>query len=121
MVLTLGNDNAGNVELVLSNTKGENVSMMYDAAKGTLSFDRRKSGNVSFSDQFPAVSVAPVVGSKLNELRLYVDNCSVEAFANGGRSVMTNLVFPSEPYNSISVKCDGKKKSASLVVYPLNK
>ena len=121
VVLTLGNDNAGNVELVLSNTKGENVSMMYDAAKGTLSFDRRKSGNVSFSDQFPAVSVAPVVGSKLNELRLYVDNCSVEAFANGGRSVMTNLVFPSEPYNSISVKCDGKKKSASLVVYPLNK
>ena len=63
---------------MLSNTKGENVSMMYDAAKGTLSFDRRKSGNVSFSDQFPAVSVAPVVGSKLNELRLYVDNCSVE-------------------------------------------
>lgn len=60
VVLTLGNDNAGNVELVLSNTKGESVSMMYDAAKGTLSFDRRKSGNVSFSDQFPAVSVAPL-------------------------------------------------------------
>ena len=97
------------------------VVLELSPAFATLSFDRRKSGNVSFSDQFPAVSVAPVVGSKLNELRLYVDNCSVEAFANGGRSVMTNLVFPSEPYNSISVKCDGKKKSASLVVYPLNK
>ena len=32
-----------------------------------------------------------------------------------------SITDQSEPYNSISVKCDGKKKSASLVVYPLNK
>ena len=121
VVLTLDPEQTSTVELVLSNKKGEKVALTYDKAKGTVSFDRHASGNVSFSKDFPAVTTAPVVGSKLSELRLYVDNCSVEAFANGGNSVMTNLVFPSEPYNSISVKCDGKKKSASLVVYPLNK
>ena len=121
VVLTLDPEQTSTAELVLSNKKGEKVTLTYDKAKGTVSLDRRASGNVSFSKDFPAVTTAPIVGSKLSELRLYVDNCSIEAFANGGNSVMTNLVFPSEPYNSISVKCDGKKKSASLVVYPLNK
>ena len=121
VVLTLDDGNAEDVELVLSNTKGEKVFLSYDAAKGTLSVDRRESGDTAFSDQFAAVTTAPVAGSTLSELRLYVDNSSVETFANGGRTVITNLVFPSEPYNSISVKCGGRSKAASLIVYPLTK
>lgn len=121
VVLTLDDGNAEDVELVLSNTKGEKVCLSYDAAKGTLSVDRRESGDTAFSDQFAAVTTAPVAGSTLSELRLYVDNSSVETFANGGRTVITNLVFPSEPYNSISVKCGGRSKAASLIVYPLTK
>lgn len=121
VVLTLGDGNAEDVELVLSNTNGEKVCLSYDAAKGTLSVDRRESGDTAFSDQFAAVTTAPVAGSTLSELRLYVDNSSVETFANGGRTVITNLVFPSEPYNSISVKCGGRSKAASLIVYPLTK
>ena len=32
-------------------------------------------------------------------LDIFIDKCSVEIFLNGGKIAMTNLVFPSEPYN----------------------
>jgi len=90
-------------EIVLSNAKGEQVVMTYDAAKQTFAMDRTKSGDVSFSKDFPCVTTAPTYG-KVRQLRLFVDRCSIEAFDAEGKMAMTNLVFPSEPYNSITVK-----------------
>lgn len=95
--------------LTLSNTKGEKVSLTYDEAKGTVAMDRKASVNTSFSELFPAVTKAPIHGGSLVELRLFVDNSSIEAFCNDGRTVMTNTVFPSEPYNALTIT--GKKGS----------
>jgi levanase/fructan beta-fructosidase len=96
-------DVKGTMELVLSNTKGEQVVMTYDAQKQTFAMDRTKSGDVSFSEAFPAVTVAPTHGN-LKQLRIFIDHSSVEAFATDGKMAMTNLVFPSEPYNNIRIK-----------------
>ena len=90
-------------EIVLSNTKGERVVMNYDTQKQTFSMDRTKSGDVSFSDAFPCITVAPTYG-QIRQLRLYIDRCSIEAFDAEGKMAMTNLVFPSEPYTSLKVK-----------------
>lgn len=40
-------------------------------------------------------------------LDVFVDKCSVEIFVDGGRIAMTNLVFPTEPYNHIKVFAEG--------------
>lgn len=96
-------DTKGPTEIVLSNTKGEQVVMKYDAQKQTFSMDRTKSGDVSFSEAFPCVTVAPTHG-QIKQLRLFIDHCSIEAFDAEGKMAMTNLVFPSEPYNTIKVK-----------------
>jgi levanase/fructan beta-fructosidase len=40
----------------------------------------------------------------MKQLRIFIDNCSIEAFASDGKMAMTNLVFPNEPYNNIKVK-----------------
>ena len=90
-------------EIVLSNAKGEQVVMKYDGQKHTFSMDRTKSGDVSFSEAFPCVTEAPTYG-QVKQFRLFVDRCSIEAFDAEGKMVMTNLVFPSEPYNNIKVK-----------------
>ena len=90
-------------EIVLSNTKGEQVTMRYDAGKQTFTMDRIKSGDVSFSEAFPCVTEAPTYGT-IKQLRLFIDRCSIEAFDTEGKMAMTNLVFPSEPYNNIKVK-----------------
>ena len=90
-------------EIVLSNTKGEEVTMRYDAQKQTFTMDRTKSGDVSFSEAFPCETTAPTYGH-IKQLRIFIDCCSIEAFDAEGKMAMTNLVFPSEPYNMIKVK-----------------
>ena len=106
-------DVKGSANITLSNAKGEQVTMNYDAQKQTFSMDRTKSGDVSFSEAFPCVTTAPTYGS-IRQLRLFIDRCSIEAFDSEGKMAMTNLVFPSEPYNTIKVKGNAKFTVYSL-------
>jgi levanase/fructan beta-fructosidase len=96
-------DMKSQTEIVLSNAKGEQVTMKYDASKQTFTMDRTKSGDVSFSEAFPCETVAPTYGT-IKQLRIFIDRCSIEAFDADGKMAMTNLVFPSEPYTNIKVK-----------------
>ncbi len=100
-------DVKGSLQLTLSNDKGERLSMTYDAAKRTFAMDRAGSGDAAFSEAFPAATVAPVHGG-MKQLRIFVDRCSIEAFDADGKMAMSNLVFPSEPYNKLTVKGKGK-------------
>lgn len=111
MVVTL----KGNATITLANDKGEQVVMTYDEKSRTFAMDRTKSGQKEFSDDFAALTVAPVHG-KMSQLRLFIDRSSIEAFDADGKMAMTNLVFPTKPYNKVLVK--GKAKYA---VYNLNK
>lgn len=96
------------VDIELKNIDGERVVMRYDVAAHTLSFDRRESGIVDFSQDFPSVTVAPTfeTDNKVS-LRIFVDRSSIEVFGNDGRFVMTNLVFPVRPYSKLSVSAQG--------------
>ena len=98
----------GSAEVVLQNAKGEKVTMRYDEANRTFAMDRKQSGATQFSDAFPIETVAPTFGT-IRQLRIFIDNCSIEAFDSEGKMVMTNLVFPSEPYSTVKVK-GGKAK-----------
>ena len=95
-------DVKGSTELLLSNTLGEQVVMKYDAARHTFSMDRTRS-YASFSEAFPVETVAPTYGD-ITQLRIFIDNCSIEAFDAEGKMAMTNLVFPNEPYNTLKIK-----------------
>lgn len=103
----------GNATLTLSNDNGEKVVMTYDEKNRSFSMDRTNSGLKDFSDDFAAVTTAPVHG-KISQLRLFIDKSSIEAFDAEGKMAMTNLVFPTKPYNKVTVK--GKAK---YVVYNL--
>lgn len=106
--LTITNKNADVIGLLLFNSKGEEVDMYYNMVEKKFTMDRTKSGNVSFSKDFPAITMAPVNSDGDNmTLRLLVDKSSIEAFGNDGRFAMTNIVFPQEPYNRISFYAKG--------------
>ena len=104
----------GDAQLTLRNSKDEKVVITYDEAEQTIDFDRRRSGDVSFSDAFPCSVSSPTYG-EVKTLRIFIDRCSIEIFDGDGKFSLTNLVFPSEAYNKISVK--GKAKTT---VYNLN-
>ena len=102
--------------LTLRNARGEEVVMKYDAGEQTFSMDRTKSGQTDFSSNFTAVTVAPTHG-RLTTLRLFIDRCSVEAFSADGRMAMSNLVFPSEPYDRLIVRSKNKVKTTIYPIY----
>ena len=118
--MTIKNKDADVIGFQLFNSKGEEVEMYYNLAEKTFTIDRTKSGEVTFSKDFPAVTVAPVEGGNEMKLRLFVDKLSIEAFGNDGRFAVTNLVFPSEPYNRISFYAKGGSCNVtSFTVYKL--
>ena len=93
----------GNATITLSNDKGEKVVMYYDAKAETFSMDRTKSGKVDFSNDFAATTKAPTYG-KISQLRIFIDKSSIEVLDAEGKMAMTNLVFPTKPYNKVTVK-----------------
>lgn len=107
-------DVKGSSVITLQNGKGEKVVMRYDETERTFAMDRRESGITSFSDAFPVETVAPTHGV-IRQLRIFVDNASIEAFDSEGKMVMTNTVFPTEPYNMIKVS-GGKAKIYELII-----
>ena len=88
------------------NQQGEEIEYRLDMAKRELTCIRDKSGVADFSKDFITSTVTQVEGGDL-QLRFIVDRCSVEAFVNDGRFVMTNLVFPHTPYNKVVLNATG--------------
>lgn len=104
--IVIQNAGASKIAFCLLNDKGEKVSMYYDLNRKQFVMDRSESGTVDFSKDFPAVTVAPVNVDKELTLRLFVDRSSIEAFGEDGKFVMTNLVFPSQPYVKMCFEAD---------------
>ena len=98
----------GDATITLSNSKGEKVVMTYKAKDETFSMDRTLSGKTDFSSDFAAITTAPVYG-KMNKLRIFIDKSSIEVFDNDGKMAMTNLVFPTKPYDKVTIKGKAKK------------
>jgi len=122
ILLEIGAQKADSVVMTLGNKTGNKVTMTYDAIGKTLSFDRRSSGLTGFSDGFPSITKAPTfeTDGKIS-LRIFIDRSSIELFGNGGRFVMTNLVFPEEPYSTLSVASHGgNARMADLKIYSLS-
>lgn len=118
--MTIENKGTSKIDFSLMNEKGEKVGMYYDVVRKQFVMDRSASGIVGFSRDFPAVTVAPVRNTDQIHLRLFIDRSSVEAFGEEGEYVMTNLVFPAEPYNRMVFSSDkGSYIVKSMNVYRL--
>ena len=121
ILLDIDSRKAASVDITISNNDGESVILSYDAKAHKLSFDRRRSGLTDFSQDFPTVTTAPTfeTDGKLS-LRIFIDRSSIEVFGNGGKTVMTNLVFPTVPYSSVSVSAKGgNTRIENLKIYPI--
>ena len=64
---------------------------------------------VFFSGHFPGRPTAPYMFSNhgIITFRALVDNSSMELFVDNARMVMTELFFPEEPFNSLSLYSTG--------------
>ncbi len=122
ILVDLDTRKAKTISLEMSNNANEKVILTYNSEAHTLSFDRTQSGIVDFSESFPAVTTAPTFEADGHlSLRIFVDRSSMEVFGNGGRCVMTNLVFPTKPYTSLSISAQGgNARISNLKIYGIH-
>lgn len=97
------------------------VVLGYDATSSNLYLDRTKSGNVSFSSAFPNVVTAPLSPDNGQiKLHIYIDQSSIEVFANDGDRVMSSLIFPDAASKLIQLfSTNGTTVVQSLKAYNL--
>lgn len=121
LTLTLDASDSDVAGLTLFNTSGEGVDISISLSKGELYMDRTNSGLTDFNDRFKAVTFAPVEKKEKYELRILVDKASIEIFEGKGSTVMTNIVFPTEPYNRLKFYTKGGNTIVQdLKIYRLN-
>ena len=86
----------------------ERTVLAYDSGSGELSLDRTASGNVGFHEAFPSVERVPVplVDGRLR-LRVFLDRCSVEVFAQDGLATITDQVFPAGSSTAVGLLAEG--------------
>lgn len=106
------------VTVRLSNDLGEHADLVYDG-KSYL-FDRSGSGKVDFSSDFTVPTSAPAYPSSEQHIRMILDVSSIEMFDAEGWWAMTNLVYPTVPFNKAEVISDnGICRVKSLKIYNL--
>ncbi len=125
--ITPGDARSAGIELC--NAAGEKAVVYLDMESGRLVMDRTASGVVDFGNRTEAFTAedAAVTGpmNYVNDfalatwapltlceggtyhLDIFVDSCSVEIFVDGGRIAMTNLVFPTEAYDTVRLFAEG--------------
>lgn len=87
----------------LSNEKGETFVIGYSPPSATFFTDRTQAGLNSFSDNFASRSTAKYEPQNTMEVRIFVDEASVEVFVDKGKLVLTDIVFPTEPFTNVEL------------------
>lgn len=109
----------------LMNDNGEKVKIYFDMKAKKFVMDRAESGKIDFGqpndteevkktainyvNNFALGTWAPISlckGGKYH-LNIFVDRSSVEIFVDEGRIAMTNLVFPTTPYDKMHFYTEG--------------
>ncbi|MEX0275533.1 MAG: glycoside hydrolase family 32 protein, partial [Flavobacteriaceae bacterium] len=93
-------------KLTFSNALGEQLNLIFDSTSKLVILDRTASGKTGFEKTFGGylhyMVMPETLGSEL-EGTIFMDSSSLELFINGGRYVMTEQVFPSQPYTQLTI------------------
>ncbi|MFT3891504.1 MAG: glycoside hydrolase family 32 protein [Anaerolineales bacterium] len=101
--------------------ENEHTDIRYSVKEKRLSLDRRNSGQVDFHEDFPkthSAALSPIENTI--RLHIFVDNCSVEVFANDGLTVITDQIFPDEASQGLEIFTEGEVILHSLDIFHLH-
>jgi fructan beta-fructosidase len=103
--LNMEMDQIADFSIVLSNDSHEQLILGYDKKSNQYFIDRTSSGKIDFQTDFAAKHWAPRLSNKEKmDFTLLIDESSAELFGDEGLTVMTEIFFPQEPYNSMHVQ-----------------
>ena len=93
----------------------------YNTSSQELFVDRRKSGQMDFSEHFTSRHSGPLpLENNLVRLHIFIDSCSLEVFGNDGRTLITDLIFPESNADGLELfSSDGSVQLLALDVWAL--
>ena len=117
------NLNASDFGLKICVGEGQQTVIGYDDEEENLYVDRRNSGLDDFTQLFPQLNKGPLKKRDSHlKLHIYVDNCSVEVFANDGETVISSKIYPDPSSLGIELfSYHGKVKVNTIDVWELKK
>ena len=87
------------------NKIGEELLIGYDEKTNNYFIDRTKASKIYFNAAFAAKHTAPRISNNaVINISLIIDAASVELFADGGLSNMTEIFFPAKPFDQIYIQ-----------------
>lgn len=89
--------------------ESEATRVFYDVTRGELCLDRTRAGRSDFHAEFAGAWRAPLHIEGALKLRIFVDRCSVEVFAQGGALYGAALIFPSATSCGVSFEGRGAR------------
>lgn len=93
---------SGPWSIELANEQGESFRLGYEAETSTFFADRTQSGNTDFDPAFArGIHSMPYPAKGNMQVEIWIDASSVEIFLDGGQGVMTELCFPTQPYDRV--------------------
>ncbi|WP_269501510.1 glycoside hydrolase family 32 protein [Burkholderia sp. IMCC1007] len=124
ITVTLAPQDAARAGLIVRSSADGAIGtrIVYDTSKHTLTLDRSRSGTMDFAGTFSREHIVdlPLEHGRLR-LEIVVDRGSVEVFANGGRAVLTDLIFPPLDADRVAVFAEqGRATFSGLTVTQLD-
>jgi fructan beta-fructosidase len=110
---------AKSFSMIFSNENKEMLTVGYDETQKHFYINRKQSGETDFERSFSGEHIAPRISSAKNiRLTVVADVTSVELFADDGLSVMTEIFFPSKPYDQLQLQSQGNVEINGLTYTP---
>jgi fructan beta-fructosidase len=106
----------------LNNTAGEEVTVGLKAQPLEVFVDRRKSRAIPFHDAYPERHAGAVrwVNGRIT-LRVIFDRTTLEVFANGGERVISDRVYPTQPFDRIEPLHDASGVASPIRLWELTR
>jgi fructan beta-fructosidase len=105
--------------IIYSNSSGQELRIGFDEDKNAFFIDRTNAGKSDFDPHFATIHYAPrIAKSNGSNLTVILDNSSLELFADGGLTVMTDIFFPEQPFNEWRIEAN-KNLFDKLQIYQL--
>jgi fructan beta-fructosidase len=112
---------AGDIGFRVRKNKDVETLIGFDLVHGEVYVDRTRSGEVSFSKDFPERHSATIEKGAKVKLHVFVDRSSIEVFVNSGERVLSERIYPPPGSGGIELYSNGTgTKVNSLTIWDLN-
>ena len=123
LILEFNPNDATAFGVELSNSQGDTYRIGYDTKNNQFFSDRMKAGKTGFSEKYASkIHIAPRNSSNETiKLHLFFDAASAELFADNGATLLTDIYFPNENFDSLTLFSEGGNATLETgTIYSLN-